>query len=260
MSGLGVHWVLWGQAGADCLQRLVTENNSKYLAIYKCQGRRASFWALCSYFIDYATICAGMMTTSSVCTSPSRTWGWRPCTRRGTLTTTSSTSRLGITLKRTKNPSLILPGQKNLCWDLWGSSQGPCLRGAMAWRQVRSQENLKSTFSLALYPVPSLNSPFAGSLTCSRRSTRISFGSHHETNHSLYSVATNVLNLSDPFATSSLSLEASCQYSQLEQTHLSDIKRSDRLRTNLILRYIAETRAGAGVTESQKALTEKATW
>ena len=52
-----------------------------------------------------------------------------------------------------------------------------------------------------------------------------------------------------------LSLEASCQYSQLEETHLSDIKRSDRLRTNLILRYIAETRAGAGVTESQKALT-----
>merc|ERR1712203_585224 len=57
----------------------------------------------------------------------------------------------------------------------------------------------------------------------SRRSTRITFGSHHETNHSLYSVATNVLNLSDPFAISSLSLEASCQYSQLEQTHLSDI-------------------------------------
>ena len=94
------------------------------------------------------------MTTSSVCTSPSRTWGWRPCTRRGTLTTTSSTSRLGVTLKRTKSQSLILSGQKNLCWDLWGSSQGPCLRGAMAWRQVRSQENLKSMFSLALYPVP----------------------------------------------------------------------------------------------------------
>ena len=101
---------------------------------------------------------------------------------------------------------------------------------------------------------------FPGTPIWSRRSTRISFGSHHETNHSLYSVATNVLNLSDPFATSSLSLEASCQYSQLEQTHLSDIKRSDRLRTNLILRYIAETRAGAGVSESQKALTEKATW
>merc|ERR1739842_215290 len=36
--------------------------------------------------------------------------------------------------------------------------------------------------------------------TCRRRSTRIFFGSHLETNHSLYSVATNVLNLSDLFS------------------------------------------------------------
>ena len=149
------------------------------------------------------------MTTSSVCTSPSRTWGWRPCTRRGTLTTTSSTSRLGITLKRTKNPSLILSGQKNLCWDLWGSSQGPCLRGAMAWRQVRSQENLKSVFSLALYPVPMshhLILLFQVRSHAVEGALEFPPGSHLETNHSLYSVTSNVLNLSDPFESDILSL------------------------------------------------------
>merc|ERR1712150_298248 len=118
-------------------------------------------------------------------------------TRKGTLTTTLSTSRAREPMARHMRPLL----RPMLMWSHGMTPSTPI------W---------------------------------SRRSTRISFGSHHETNHSLYSVATNVHNLFDPFATSSLSLEASCQYSQLEQTHLSDIKRSDRLRTNLILRYLAE--------------------
>ena len=137
----------------------------------------------------------------------------------------------------------------------------------MAWRQVSSQKNVKSMYSLALdlYPVPFplrpaniSYSPFPGSPTCRRRSTRIFFGSHLETNHSLYSVATNVLNLSDPLiATSFLSLWASCQTISLNKKHLGDNNRmSDRLRTHLIPRYIAETGVGVGAG-TNKDLTEK---
>ena len=33
-----------------------------------------------------------------------------------------------------------LPGQEDLCWDLWGSSQGPRLHWAMVWCQVSFQK------------------------------------------------------------------------------------------------------------------------
>merc|ERR1719352_1920387 len=98
-----------------------------------------------------------------------------PCSRRGTLTTTLSTSR--------------------------------------------AREHMLKPMRLLLRHMPTLSHGMIPStLTWSQRSSRISLGSHLETNHSLYSVALNVLNLSlSP--TSSLSLEASCQKYRLEQKY-----------------------------------------
>ena len=200
------------------------------------------------------------MTTSSVCTSPSRTWGWRPCTRRGTLTTTSSTSRLGITLKRTKHPSLILPGQKNLCWDLWGSSQGPCLRGAMAWRQVRSQENLKSMFSLALYPVPMSHHLI---LLLQVRSHAVEGALEFPFGATLKPIIVYIVSpqtfstcLILLKATSFLSFWASCQTISLNKNTWVTIRMSDRLRTHLIH---CRDRGGSWCREFPEDLTDKKT-
>merc|ERR1711971_556220 len=80
----------------------------------------------------------------------------------------------------------------------------------------RAREHMLKPMRLLLRHMLTLSHGMIPStLTWSQRSSRISLGSHLETNHSLYSVPLNVLNLSSP--TSSLSLEASCQKYQLEQ-------------------------------------------
>ena len=144
-----------------------------------------------------------MTTTLSASTSQSRTWGWRPCSRRGTSTTTLSTSRLTSSLLKIHFKSYwgnhfrarehMLKPMRLLLRHMLTLSHG----------MIPSKLPGKTKFMPKIVPIPC---PFAraaktiplfpGTLTWSQRSSRISLGSHLETNHSLYSVALNVLNLS----------------------------------------------------------------
>ena len=125
------------------------------------------------------------MTTLNVCTSRSRTWGWRPCSRRGTLTTTSNTSRWTSYWRERKSSLQILLVGNFRAREPMLRHMRLLLRHMPMWSpgMIPSKFPGEATFVPELLSIlcslpraAKFNSPFPGTPTWSRRSTRTSLG------------------------------------------------------------------------------------